>query len=210
MPLTRTRKKPEQRKAELIEAARKVFRRKGYAAASVSDIVREAGVSQGTYYFYFKDKESAFDAVAETIVMEGFEVIQEITERDDLTALEKIERTAEFLIAFETAERWTDQSAARRLAHMRDRVGRIAFRLYLPIVADLIRQGIVEGTMDVPYPEATASYFLQASLFHLDALKGTGTMSSDEWWDAYLDFVVRVFRPENHTRIPPYGLKGPA
>ena len=193
MTLVRTRKRPEERKAELTEAARRVFRRKGYAAASVSDIVREAGVSQGTFYFYFKDKEAAFDAVAETIVMEGFDVIQEITARGDLTAIEKIERTAEFLMAFETGERWTDESAARRLSHMRDRVGRIAFRLYLPVVADLIRQGIAEGTMDVPYPEATAAYFLQASLFHLDALKGTGTMSSEEWWDAYLDFVVRVF-----------------
>lgn len=193
MPLARTRKKPEQRKAELTEAARRVFRRKGYAAACVSDIVREAGVSQGTFYFYFTDKESAFDAVAETIVMEGFDVIKEINEREDLTALEKIERTAEFLIAFERAERWTDEKAARRLVHMRDRVGRIAFRLYLPVVADLIRQGISEGSMDAPYPEATAAYFLQASLFHLDALKGTGTMSSEEWWDAYLDFVVRVF-----------------
>lgn len=193
MPLARTRKKPEQRRAELTEAARRVFRRKGYAASTVSDIVREAGVSQGTFYFYFKDKEAAFDAVAETIVMEGFDVIREITAGDDLTALEKIERTAEFLIAFETAERWTDEAAARRLAHMRERVGRIAFRLYLPIVADLLRQGIAERAMDVPYPEATAAYFLQVSLFHLDALKGTGTMSSEEWWDAYLDFVVRVF-----------------
>ena len=192
MPLARTRKKAEQRKAELIEAARRVFRRKGYAAASVSDIVREAGVSQGTCYFYFKDKEAAFEAVAETIVMEGFNVIQEITGRDDFTALEKIERTAEFLITFETAESWTDESAARRLVHTRDRVHRIAFRLYLPIAADLIRQGIAEGTMDVPYPEATAAYFLQASLFHLNAPKGPGALNSEEWWDAYLDFVVKV------------------
>jgi len=185
--------KPEQRRAELIEAARRVFRRKGYAAASVTDIVKEAGVSQGTYYFYFKDKEAAFDAVAETIVLEGFNAIQEITQRDDLSALDKIERTAGFLLALETAERWTDERAARRLEQMRERVGRIAFRLYLPVLTDLIHQGIVEGTMDVPYPEATAAYFLQASLFHLGVLKGSGTMSSEEWWDAYLDFVTRVF-----------------
>ncbi|MBN2026131.1 MAG: TetR/AcrR family transcriptional regulator [Actinobacteria bacterium] len=185
--------KPEERRAELIEAARRVFRRKGYAAASVTDIVKEAGVSQGTYYFYFKDKEAAFDAVAETIVLEGFNAIQGITKRGDLSALDKIERTAGFLLALETAERWTDERAARRLEQMRERVGRIAFRLYLPVVTDLIQQGITEGTMDVPYPEATAAYFLQASLFHLDVLKGSGTMSSEEWWDAYLDFVTRVF-----------------
>ena len=76
MGLARTRKQPEERKSELIETARRVFREKGYAATSVTDIVKEAGVSQGTFYFYFEDKEAVFDAVAETIVLEGYNVIR--------------------------------------------------------------------------------------------------------------------------------------
>ena len=47
------------RRAQLLKAARKVFRAKGYDGASVSEIVREAGVAQGTFYLYFPSKRDA-------------------------------------------------------------------------------------------------------------------------------------------------------
>lgn len=191
--MARTRKQPEERRAELVEVARKVFRDKGYAATSVSDIVREAGVSQGTFYFYFKDKEAVFDAAAEGIVLDAFEAIGEITGREGLSALDKLNETMQFMVAAQAIERWTDELAARSLQPMRDRVGRIAFDLYLPVVTGVIRQGIAEGIMDVPHPEATAAYFIKVTLFHLDVLKGSETMSIEDWWDAYLDFVTKVF-----------------
>jgi len=47
------------RRAQLLKAARKVFRAKGYDGASVAEIVREAGVAQGTFYLYFPSKKDA-------------------------------------------------------------------------------------------------------------------------------------------------------
>ena len=35
------------------EEVRKVLREKGYDSTTVSDIVKEAGVAQGTFYLYF-------------------------------------------------------------------------------------------------------------------------------------------------------------
>jgi AcrR family transcriptional regulator len=52
------------RKAELLEAARRVFERQGFLDARVADIAEEAGVSQGTFYTYFDSKEAVFQAVA--------------------------------------------------------------------------------------------------------------------------------------------------
>ncbi|RME93661.1 MAG: TetR/AcrR family transcriptional regulator [Candidatus Hydrogenedentota bacterium] len=49
--------KIEKRKKEILKAALKVFARKGYHQANVSDIASEAGVSQGTIYHYFSSKE---------------------------------------------------------------------------------------------------------------------------------------------------------
>ena len=49
--------KPD-RRSELLEVARKLFLEKGFAATSVSAIVREAGVAQGTFYLYFKSKQT--------------------------------------------------------------------------------------------------------------------------------------------------------
>jgi len=44
----------------MMQAAVQIFAEKGYQAATVRDIVDEAAVSVGTFYFYFPDKETLF------------------------------------------------------------------------------------------------------------------------------------------------------
>jgi AcrR family transcriptional regulator len=51
------------RRGELLEAARRVFERDGYHAATVSAIVQAAGLSQGAFYLYFVDKKAVFAAL---------------------------------------------------------------------------------------------------------------------------------------------------
>lgn len=53
------------RRGELLEAARIVFERQGYHAATVSAIVQAAGLSQGAFYLYFADKKAVFAALQE-------------------------------------------------------------------------------------------------------------------------------------------------
>ncbi len=53
---------PEKR-AQIIEGARRVFMDVGFDAASMNDITREAGVSKGTIYVYFESKEDLFMAL---------------------------------------------------------------------------------------------------------------------------------------------------
>jgi AcrR family transcriptional regulator len=53
------------RRGELLEAARRVFERDGYHAATVSSIVQAAGLSQGAFYLYFVDKKAIFAALQE-------------------------------------------------------------------------------------------------------------------------------------------------
>ena len=67
-PSTRRRRK-EARPAELIDAAIEVFAEKGFAASRLEDVARRAGVSKGTAYLYFPNKEALFKAaVGEVIV----------------------------------------------------------------------------------------------------------------------------------------------
>ena len=42
---------------QIIEAAVRVFARKGYYNSRVSDIAREAGIAAGTIYLYFRTKD---------------------------------------------------------------------------------------------------------------------------------------------------------
>jgi AcrR family transcriptional regulator len=48
------------KRRQIVEGARAVFLAQGFDAASMADIAREAGVSKGTLYVYFKNKEELF------------------------------------------------------------------------------------------------------------------------------------------------------
>ena len=50
---------------EIIEAAKALFYRRGYAQTSFSDIVSYTGIQRGNIYHYFKTKDDILDAVIE-------------------------------------------------------------------------------------------------------------------------------------------------
>jgi AcrR family transcriptional regulator len=50
----------QERRQQILGAARDVFARRGYHQSTIDDIVAEAGVARGTYYLYFEDKRAVF------------------------------------------------------------------------------------------------------------------------------------------------------
>src|SRR4051794_2156134 len=54
----------------LITSARALFGEKGYAATSVDEVVRHAGVTKGALYHHFRDKDDLFRAVVEEVKLE--------------------------------------------------------------------------------------------------------------------------------------------
>ncbi|WP_205631403.1 TetR/AcrR family transcriptional regulator [Collimonas fungivorans] len=57
----------EETRAKLIQAARKAFAAKGYAAASMDDLTAEAGLTRGALYHNFGDKKGLLQAVVDQI-----------------------------------------------------------------------------------------------------------------------------------------------
>lgn len=51
------------RRIEILRAASRVFAKKGLAAAKISDIAHEAGLSHGLVYHYFENKDAVFAAI---------------------------------------------------------------------------------------------------------------------------------------------------
>jgi AcrR family transcriptional regulator len=51
------------KRQQILEGARAVFLAQGFDAASMNDIARAAGVSKGTLYVYFENKEQLFQAI---------------------------------------------------------------------------------------------------------------------------------------------------
>jgi len=65
------------RRQELLDAAVRVFARKGFHAARVGDIAEEAGVAHGLLYHYFRSK----DEVLETVFRDTWRLLVRETER---------------------------------------------------------------------------------------------------------------------------------
>jgi AcrR family transcriptional regulator len=53
----------EQRQSEILDAAFKLFAKKGFGATTIDDIAKQAGVAKGLVLFHFKSKEEVFQAV---------------------------------------------------------------------------------------------------------------------------------------------------
>ena len=65
----RWRRLPEERPKQILDAALAVFAERGLAAARLEDIAKRAGVSKGTIYLYFANKEELFrEVVRDTVI----------------------------------------------------------------------------------------------------------------------------------------------
>lgn len=60
-------KKGARTRERLLEAAKKVFEANGFLDARISDIAEAAGLSHGSFYYYFDSKEQIFRGVAEAV-----------------------------------------------------------------------------------------------------------------------------------------------
>jgi AcrR family transcriptional regulator len=81
----------------ILDAAVRVFARRGYHGARVGDIATEAGVAHGLLYHYFSSK----DEVLETVFRDNFGELLErfrIVEGSDEPAAEKLEGIAKILL----------------------------------------------------------------------------------------------------------------
>ncbi len=61
----------EQKRVELLLAAKRVFETKGFEPATLADIIEEARISRGTIYLYFSSVEEIFEALLDYLEQQG-------------------------------------------------------------------------------------------------------------------------------------------
>ena len=84
MQSPRWQRRAEDRPREICAAALDVFTEKGFAAARLDEIARRAGVSTGTLYLSFTDKEDLFRAVIRDTVAPNVDALREAAIASDL------------------------------------------------------------------------------------------------------------------------------
>lgn len=167
--MTRVIKDPEERKNDILTAAMELFKEKGYEKTTVSDIVKAAGIAQGTFYIYYKNKEDVFISVIENTREKIIEQLIDVQKRNDLNAVDKmnliirlefdINRTQDDLIL----QLHLEKNSGIHLQFIINTIHKL-----VPIYTSVIEQGVKEGLFDIKYPKEAAEYMLVATKFMFD------------------------------------------
>ncbi|GKV64947.1 MULTISPECIES: TetR family transcriptional regulator [Sporosarcina] len=64
------------KKTAIVQSAIQVFKEQGIEKTKISDIVKRAGIAQGTFYLYFPSKLSLMPAIAEVMVVKTMDIVK--------------------------------------------------------------------------------------------------------------------------------------
>lgn len=137
-------KKGERRKQDLLNIAYRMFIEKGYENASVDDIIIEAGIAKGTYYYYFESKEATLEAVIEMMI----EKAENIAKAALMKPVPIPQKLASVVYAFQPNKDEiviTDVLERKENIVMHDKIGKKIVEVAVPILSDIVREGIAQG-----------------------------------------------------------------
>lgn len=147
-------KKPEQRRREIIAAARELFDRNGIRNTQISQIVKKVGVAQGLFYYYFSSKEEVVNAVVQ-------EVLDEIQQSASSILLDETKSFYEKLSGYirlylKVVDQFTGDNE-KDLRGLRESISnnpiaRDAHDIMINQLLALMRQGEQNGAVKIEYP----------------------------------------------------------
>jgi TetR/AcrR family fatty acid metabolism transcriptional regulator len=134
---------------QIIEAAVKIFAKKGFYNAKVSEIAREASVADGTIYLYFKNKDDILISLFEEKMHFWIEQVEEVVSKVD-DPLEKIRAfVAQHLYMIKEHKHLAEvmQIELRQSSKFMRRYVPIKFLEYLDLIGKIIEKGKEEGVI---------------------------------------------------------------
>lgn len=137
-------KKGERRKQDLLNIAYRMFIEKGYENTSVDDIIIEAGIAKGTYYYYFESKEATLEAVIEMMI----EKAENIAKAALMNPVPIPQKLASVVYAFQPNKDEiviADVLERKENIVMHDKIGKKIVEVAVPILSDIVREGIAQG-----------------------------------------------------------------
>lgn len=200
----RITKNRDERRQELLEAAERLFLTNGYTETGVSDIVRETGVAQGTFYYHFKTKEDVLTAIVHKTADELESRLKRIAGNTELSPVDRLHRLLDTLFLFMDTNKHLialvhmDSNALlhHRLMGTMSRI----IRKYLLLFAD---EGIKNGSFRTPYRDETIDFFLGGLTSRLHRADLADDIAKAEQFRAAVRMAAsRLFQyPDPHEEI---------
>ena len=146
------------RRNEILDVASKLVYTKGYEQMSIQDILNELKISKGAFYHYFESKQALLEALIERLIDEAQRILTPIVEEPGLPALEKLRRYFMVAARWKAAQKeyllsllsvWYDDNNAI----VRQKVFAATAKVIGPMLSDVVRQGVREGTLTTRFPD---------------------------------------------------------
>jgi AcrR family transcriptional regulator len=153
---------------KIIQAARLVFMRKGFAGARMQDIADEAGINKALLHYYFRNKEKLFEVISR----EAFDIlIPQVLDvfNSDLDFFGKIRGLARAYIKMASENPYLPIFVLNQMhtdpGHFRKVFGKVSRRIPLPRFRQEISQAVKEGLIRPVEPHQLIMNIISLCLF---------------------------------------------
>jgi AcrR family transcriptional regulator len=201
---------------EILDAAQRLMFTRGYEQMSIQDILKEVGISSGAFHHYFDSRQALLDAFIERIEREVEKPLLSIIRDPHLTAIEKLQGFFDTLDRLRMAHKaevikigrvwYNDDNALVRL-----KVDEAISRQRAPLLAEIVRQGVREGSFTTAYPDKAGEVIMSLlqgmGNTHARLLFALGQGNDDDrlieeiivTHAAYMDAVERMLGAPPHS-----------
>jgi len=188
------------RRDAFLDVAQQLIQTKGYEQMSIQDVLDRLEASRGALYHYFDSKQALLDGVVERLADSAMAAVAPILADRSLPALRKLERVLSGIARIKAEQKelvlavmevWNSDGNAL----VREKIGRISASRMEPILAQIISEGIDEGTIKVSAPGETARVILYLVRGYQELAgehflaRQAGTMTFDDVLRSYSAFT---------------------
>lgn len=166
----RTIKTPEKRRNEILDTSEMLFATKGYVKTTINDILKTIGIAKGTFYYYFQSKEEVMNEIVMRFISIGVDSAKSIASDPNLKAPEKVFR----IVTAQNQDTGRKEPIIQQFhqvnnAEMHQKSLVETILQLTPIITEIVKQGIIEGSFKTPYPKEVVEFLLVSSQFLFDA-----------------------------------------
>lgn len=185
-------KDPIERKNEILDAAQELFITKGFDGTSTNDIIDKVKIARGTLYYHFKSKEDILDSLIHRITSEAMAQSVKIARDKSIPLLERFCYSIKALnIDTDIGHEVIEQVHKPQNALMHQKMQNMLVTGIVPIITELVKEGINEGIFHTDYPDVAVE---MSMIYSNIAFDGIQDMNPDEMMRKAMGFIANVER----------------
>ena len=144
--------KGERRKQELLQIAYRMFIQKGYEETSIDEIIAEAHIAKGTYYYYFSSKEATLEEVINMMISDEVQRAKAVLSAP-ISVLEKLVGVITSLRPQQNERNISEALNQKENIIMHEKIGRRIVDEAVPLLVEVVSEGIAQGMFHCDYIE---------------------------------------------------------